>query len=69
MAVLLACIVACVFSAGRRSPSYRRPSPIKGVIAQPLAEPLDWQQSVYPSRWKALGKEQTFDWVGPDGVG
>ena len=29
----------------------------------PLAEPLDWQQSVYPSRWRLMGQEQTFDWV------
>ena len=36
---------------------------------QPLAEPLDWQQSVYPSRWRLMNRERTFDWVGVDGAG
>lgn len=35
----------------------------------PLAEPLDWQRAVYPSRWKLIGQEQTYDWVGLDGAG
>jgi alpha-galactosidase len=35
----------------------------------PLAEPLDWQRSVYPSRWRMLDRERTYDWVGGDGVG
>jgi alpha-galactosidase len=38
-------------------------------IAQPLAEPLDWQRTVYPSRWRLMGREQTYDWVGADGTG
>lgn len=37
--------------------------------AQPLGEPLDWRQSVYPSRWKLRGREQRFDWVADDGAG
>lgn len=36
---------------------------------QPLAEPLDWQQSVYPERWRMLGRERRFDWTGADGPG
>lgn len=35
----------------------------------PLAEPLDWERSVYPSRWRLMGQEQAYDWVGADGVG
>ena len=35
----------------------------------PLAEPLDWQQTVYPSRWRLMDRERTYDWVGADGAG
>jgi len=35
----------------------------------PLGEPLDWQRSVYPSRWRLMDREVTYDWVGPDGAG
>ena len=35
----------------------------------PLAEPLDWQHTVYPARWRLMGREQTYDWLGPDGTG
>lgn len=31
---------------------------------QPLAEPLDWQQTSWPSRWRLQGRETTFDWIG-----
>ena len=34
----------------------------------PLAEPLDWQTTVYPSRWRLMDRERTYDWVGPDGA-
>ncbi len=41
--------------------------------AQPLAEPLDWQHTIYPRRWRLSGtvggREAGFDWVGADGVG
>jgi alpha-galactosidase len=30
---------------------------------QPLAEPLDWQQSSWPRRWRAMGSDVTYDWV------
>jgi alpha-galactosidase len=36
---------------------------------QPLGEPLDWQRTVYPTRWRLMGSERTYDWVGPDGAG
>jgi alpha-galactosidase len=36
---------------------------------QPLAEPLDWQRTVYPSRWRLMGRQHTYDWVGADGAG
>lgn len=36
---------------------------------QPLAEPLDWQTAVYPERWRLMGRERAFDWVGADGAG
>lgn len=36
---------------------------------QPLAEPLDWQHSVYPGDWRLLNDERKFDWVGADGAG
>jgi len=35
----------------------------------PLAEPLDWQRSVYPSRWRAMNRDVSYDWVGADGAG
>jgi len=39
------------------------------ATAQPLGEPLDWEQTVYPSRWRLMNRERTYDWVGPDGAG
>jgi alpha-galactosidase len=41
------------------------------LAAQPhlLAEPLDWQHTVYPTRWRLMGRETTYDWVGADGAG
>ena len=38
-------------------------------VPQPLAEPLDWQRSVYPERWRLMSHERTYDWVGADGAG
>lgn len=37
--------------------------------SKPLGEPLDWQRTVYPSRWRLMGHERVYDWVGPDGAG
>ena len=39
------------------------------ATAKPLGEPLDWQRSVYPSRWRVMGHERTYDWIGMDGAG
>jgi alpha-galactosidase len=36
---------------------------------QPLGEPLDWQHTISPSRWRLGGSELTYDWIGPDGAG
>ena len=36
---------------------------------QPLGEPLDWQRTVYPTRWRLEGREIAYDWVGADGAG
>jgi alpha-galactosidase len=38
------------------------------ATAHPLGEPLDWQRSVYPTRWRLMGGERTYDWVGADGA-
>ena len=32
---------------------------------QPLGEPLDWQGTVYPTRWRLMHGERTYDWVDP----
>jgi alpha-galactosidase len=36
---------------------------------QPLAEPLDWQRTVYPEHWRLMGRDRHFEWVGADGAG
>ncbi|HSU96585.1 MAG TPA: hypothetical protein VLI40_05105, partial [Gemmatimonadaceae bacterium] len=36
---------------------------------QPLAEPLDWQRTVYPQDWSFRSAERSYDWVSADGVG
>ena len=36
---------------------------------RPLAEPLDWEGAVYPTRWRSMGSERSYNWVGEDGVG
>ncbi len=30
---------------------------------QPLAEPLDWQQTSWPRRWTLMGQDMTYDWM------
>jgi alpha-galactosidase len=34
----------------------------------PVAEPLDWTTSTTPSRWRLGDREQTYDWIEPDGA-
>jgi len=31
--------------------------------ARPLAQPLDWQQMAWPSRWHAMDRDVTYDWI------
>ncbi len=35
---------------------------------QPLAEPLDWQHTTWPSRWRLLGEERTYAWIADEDV-
>jgi alpha-galactosidase len=35
---------------------------------QPLAEPSDWQRTIWPTRWQVAGREHAYDWIGPDGI-
>lgn len=37
--------------------------------AHSLGEPLDWQHTAWPSRWRLLDRERRFEWVSGDGVG
>ncbi len=30
---------------------------------QPLGEPLDWQQTSWPSRWRVMGRDVTYNWI------
>ncbi len=39
------------------------------AMPHPLGEPLGWLGSVYPSRWRVVGGERRYDWVGADGAG
>ncbi len=41
----------------------------RAAVPQPLAEPLDWMQNVYPARWRMNGAEHRFDWIGENGAG
>ncbi len=35
---------------------------------QPLGEPLDWQETLLPCRWRFGNQEVRYDWVGSEGV-
>jgi alpha-galactosidase len=37
-------------------------------IAQPLGEPLDWNNNTEPEHWRLQGKVVAYDWFGADGV-
>jgi alpha-galactosidase len=41
----------------------------RAATPRPLGEPLDWQRSVYPTRWRLDGREVAYDWVAADGAG
>jgi alpha-galactosidase len=32
---------------------------------QPLGEPLDWQHTTWPTRWRLMGETRVYDWI-PD---
>ncbi|MFN8573740.1 MAG: hypothetical protein U0132_16915 [Gemmatimonadaceae bacterium] len=34
---------------------------------RPVAEPLDWERSIYPTRWRMMQTTRTFDWTDPNG--
>ena len=34
----------------------------------PVGEPLDWMETVCPRRWRLLGKETEFEWMGDTGA-
>lgn len=34
----------------------------------PLGEPLDWQDTIWPTRWRLAGGEHSYHWIGPDGI-
>ena len=36
-------------------------------LTQKVGEPLDWMDSVCPRRWRLLGKEVEFAWMGDSG--
>jgi alpha-galactosidase len=40
------------------------------IAARPrsLGEPLDWTATVCPSRWRLMGQEKQYDWIGADGA-
>jgi alpha-galactosidase len=41
----------------------------RAATSQPLAEPLDWRETVYPRRWRAVGGDTTYDWMPSEGAG
>ena len=28
----------------------------------PLGEPLDWQKTAWPAKWRLMGEERSYDW-------
>jgi len=34
-----------------------------------LGEPIDWQRTTLPARWKLMNRELRFDWIGAEGAG
>jgi alpha-galactosidase len=35
---------------------------------RPLGQPLNWLETTWPTRWRLMNGERTYDWLGPDGV-
>jgi alpha-galactosidase len=40
----------------------------RAAVVQPPAEPLDWQDTTCPRRWRLSGRDVAFDWTGEGGV-
>jgi alpha-galactosidase len=38
------------------------------AVPQPLGEPLDWQRTVSPMRWRLMNAERSYDWVEAEGA-
>ena len=36
---------------------------------QKLGEPIDWQHSALPARWRLMNRERRFAWTGTEGTG
>jgi alpha-galactosidase len=36
---------------------------------QPLGEPHDWQHTAWPTRWRLMNDERSYDWIGAEGPG
>jgi len=53
---------------GARQRSDLRSALDRAARAQPLGEPLDWQETVWPTRWRLMHREHMYDWIGPGGV-
>ena len=34
----------------------------------PLGEPLDWEHTVYPTRWRLIDQERSYAWSGPAAI-
>ncbi len=39
---------------------------VHAAIPQPLGEPLDWLETNSPRRWRLMGQETEYDWLGTD---
>ena len=58
----------CCSCRSRRTRSVRsRRRDLRAALAmaaepQPLGEPLDWQRTTWPSRWRLMGAERSYDW-------
>lgn len=35
---------------------------------QPLAEPMDWQRTIWPTQWRCAGETHSYAWIGPEGI-
>lgn len=38
------------------------------AMPQPLGEPIDWQRTAWPARWRLMNRERAYDWMRGDGA-